>query len=134
MDKKGLNTNLSSFQLAHKTANIADEAKGIDVVMLDVSTVFNLADYFIVASGKSDRHVQGICNRILAELSEKYKLEPLAIEGYEKAHWILMDYGDVIIHIFYEQERNHYSIESLWMEAVRVNWKNKQRKREKVAA
>ena len=91
-------------------------AKASKIKLLDVSDVFDLSDFFIIASGRSDRQVQGICNRIRATLEESGR-EPLAIEGFDDGHWVLIDYGDVIIHVFYEPMREHYDIESLWVKA-----------------
>ena len=68
------------------------DAKGLDVSLLDVSEVFDLADYFLVVSGRSDRHVQGICNRIAAALKGT-DAELISLEGFDDGHWVLMDYG-----------------------------------------
>ena len=103
-------------ELVKSIASAAADAKGIDIKVLDVTGVFSLSDHFVVASGRSDRHVQGISNRIASAMRDQGK-RPIAVEGYDKAHWILMDYGDVLVHIFYEKERSEYDLESLWMEA-----------------
>ena len=71
-------------------------------------------------SGRSDRQVQGISNRIATTLSEECKISPSSRDGFEEGHWVLMDYGDVIVHIFYEPTRDHYDLERLWKDAVRV--------------
>ena len=94
----------------------AGEAKAFDVTILDLSSLFSLSDHFVILSGRSDRHVQGICNRIRAHLRDE-GVKPLAIEGYDKAHWILMDFDDVLVHVFYGPEREKYSLESLWVGA-----------------
>lgn len=104
-------------------ANIADEAKGEEIKVLDVSKVFGLSDYFVLISGRSDRHVQGICNRIFHEAQEKLNIKPLSIEGFNKAHWVLVDFNDVIVHTFYKDEREHYDIEALWTDAVEIDWR-----------
>ena len=114
-----------SLSLAKKIYHAVDESKGIDPVLLDVSDVFSLADYFLIVSGRSDRHTQGIANKIIASLEEE-KIKPLATEGYDKAHWILLDYDDVIVHIFYEAIRKDYDLESLWSSAKQVNLANTQ--------
>jgi ribosome-associated protein len=93
--------------------------KALDLVLLDLSTLSSFADYFIICSGRSSRQVQGIADNLESSLSE-HGMKPLGIEGRQEGHWILMDYGEVIIHIFYEQTRSFYDLESLWSEAEKV--------------
>jgi len=95
-----------------------EEAKGKDIVTLDVKKISDVADYFVVVSGRSDRQVQGIINRILDSLPTN--IQPLAIEGIEDGQWVLLDLGDVVIHAFYEPMREHYDIEGLWSRGKRV--------------
>jgi ribosome-associated protein len=112
--------NDSSLDLALKILNCCSEAKGKDLTLLDVSTVFDLASFFIIVSARSDRQVQGISNRILATLADQEQINPISRDGYEEGHWVLMDYGDVIVHIFYEPLREHYDLERLWKNAKSV--------------
>jgi ribosome-associated protein len=114
---KALNESLHTTE---EVVYACQDAKARNIKILDVSGTFDLADYFVIVSGRSDRHVQGICNRILLNLKEM-NVEPLAVEGFDEGHWILMDCGDVIIHVFYEQLRSHYDIEGLWLEAKPVD-------------
>lgn len=109
-----------SQQLILDIIRAATDIKGFDLSVLDVSRVFDLADYFVIASGRSDRHVQGIVNKISADLSEK-SIKPVAIEGMDKAHWVLMDYGNVLVHVFYEQVRYLYHLEQLWINADKLD-------------
>lgn len=110
------------LDVAREILSACAEAKGKDIAVLDVTKVFDLANYFIVVSGRSDRHVQGIANKVNAEL-ERLGIVPVSIEGYEDGHWILVDYGDVIMHIFYEPVRSHYDIEGLWARARKLDLK-----------
>lgn len=110
---------LSSMDLALKILESASDAKAKDLSLLDVSSVFDLASFFIIVSGRSDRQVQGISNRILGEL-EELGIEPTSRDGYEEGHWVLMDYGDVVVHIFYEPMREHYDLEKLWRHAEKL--------------
>ncbi len=96
------------------------DAKGMDLAVLDVSQVFNLSDYFIILTGRSDRHVQGIANRIQATLAER-GIQPVLVEGYDKGHWILLDYGEILVHVFYEKTREIYDLEALWVNARQVD-------------
>lgn len=100
-------------------AGQAEQYKALDVVLLDVSGFCSFSDFFVLCSGKSSRQVQGIADNLETSLRES-GIRPLGIEGRGEGHWILMDYGDVIIHIFYEPIRNHYDLESLWSEAKKV--------------
>ena len=110
---------MSALEITSRIANASGDAKGKDLTILDVRGVFDLSDYFIVVSGRSDRHAQGICNRVLDELHE-LGVEPVSIEGLEDGQWILVDFGDVVMHVFYEPVRKRYDIESLWMRAKRL--------------
>ena len=120
-----LNRNMESFELTTTVIEACQEAKGRDITVLNVSEVFDLSDYFIVVSGRSDRQVLGISNKILAKLN-KMGHKPLSIEGLDDGHWVLMDFGDVIVHVFYEPAREHYDIEGLWINARRADVKEGQ--------
>lgn len=114
-DKSG-----ASMDLALKILESCSEAKAKDLSLLDVSSVFDLASYFVIVSGRSDRQVQGISNRILANL-EEMGIQPISRDGYDEGHWVLMDYGDVIVHVFYGPVREHYDLERLWKNALKLD-------------
>ena len=100
-------------------ARQAEQYKALEIVLLDLSGFSSFSDYFLICSGMSSRQVQGIADNLETGLRE-YGMRPLGIEGRSEGHWILMDYGDVIIHIFYEPIRYHYDLESLWSESKKV--------------
>jgi ribosome-associated protein len=102
-------------------AREAFEYKALDLVLLDVAGLTSFTDYFLICSGKSSRQVQGLADNLEATLAN-LRIKPLGIEGRVEGHWILMDYGDVVIHIFYEPVRYFYDLESLWSDATRVIW------------
>jgi ribosome-associated protein len=79
----------------------------------------DFSDYFIVVSGRSDRQVQGITNRVIEELLS-IGVKPLSVEGYEQSQWVLIDCGDVVVNVFYEPVRQFYDVESLWMRARKL--------------
>lgn len=106
--------------LMRKIANACLEVKAKDVVGLDVRGVFDLSDYFIIATGRSDRQVQGIANRVLALLEDE-GANLVSIEGFEDGHWVLIDTGDIVVHVFYEPKREHYDIEALWARARKLD-------------
>ncbi len=95
------------------------DRKAYDLVVLEVGRVTSIADYFVICSGRSDTQVQAIAQGIEERLGQS-GTRPLSIEGYEHAQWVLMDYGDVVVHIFYVPVRGFYGLERLWTRAVAV--------------
>ena len=94
--------------------------KAFNVVVLDVRGIASFADTFIICSGRSHRQVSAIAEFVVRELKKK-GMKALGVEGLQEGHWVLMDYGDVIIHIFYEPIRIFYDLESLWGDARRID-------------
>lgn len=94
-------------------ANAAREKLGEDLVALDVSEPFALAEIFLIVSAKNERQAQAIAEEIEDELA-KQQLKPRFREGRETGRWILLDFGDLIVHVMHEQEREFYSLERLW--------------------
>jgi ribosome-associated protein len=93
--------------------------KVIGLVVLDVRDLTSIADYFIICSGRSNRQVRAVAESIQIDL-KKIGIKPLSVEGKQEGHWVIMDYGHVIIHIFYEPVRALYDLESLWIDAKRI--------------
>ena len=110
---------MSTKEKAILCAREALHFQALNLVLLDVSRFSSFADYFIICSGKSGRQVQGIADNLERGLKDK-GLRPIGIEGKREGHWVLLDYGDVIVHVFYEPVRYFYDLESLWSEASRV--------------
>lgn len=94
--------------------------KTFNVVALDVAELTSYADVFIFCSGRSNRQVSAIADNIQATLKKKHKIKPISVEGTKDGHWVLMDYGHVIIHVFYEPIREFYDLEGLWVDAKRI--------------
>jgi ribosome-associated protein len=94
--------------------------KAFNVVALDVAELTSYADVFIFCSGRSNRQVSAIADHIKANLKKKHKIKPISVEGTKDGHWVLMDYGHVIIHVFYEPVREFYDLEGLWVDAKRI--------------
>ena len=95
------------------------EKKVTGLVVLDVRGLTSVADYFIICSGLSNRQVRAVAEFIQIDLKKK-GIKPLSVEGQKEGHWVIMDYGHVIIHIFYEPVRTLYDLESLWIDAKRI--------------
>ncbi|MDM8524513.1 ribosome silencing factor [Desulfococcaceae bacterium HSG8] len=93
--------------------------KAYDVVMLDVRELTSVADVFIICNGRSNRQVTAIAEFIQVELKKSGK-KPLSAEGVREGHWALIDYGHVLIHVFYKPVREFYDLEGLWVDAKRV--------------
>ncbi len=93
--------------------------KALNIVALDVADMTSYADVFIFCSGRSNRQVTAIADNIKTDL-KRHKIKPVSVEGTKDGHWILMDYGHVIIHVFYEPVREFYDLEGLWVDAKRI--------------
>ena len=93
--------------------------KALNVVALDVAEMTSYADVFIFCSGRSNRQVTAIAEHIKTDLKQ-HKINPISVEGTKEGHWVLLDYGHVIIHVFYEPTREFYDLEGLWVDAKRM--------------
>ena len=113
--KSPTNSKLSLIDLVVKGIQ---EKKGTNIAVVDLRDVMSsYSDYFIICTGSSDTNVQAIANSIEDLLRETLDEKPLHVEGYREANWILMDYFDTLVHIFKEDEREHYDLENLWADA-----------------
>ncbi|MCU0586832.1 MAG: ribosome silencing factor [Syntrophobacteraceae bacterium] len=110
---------MSARERALLLAKLAVDFKALDLMVLDVTGLSSFADFFVICSGQSSRQVQGIADNIQRSLRER-GIRALGVEGHREGQWVLMDYGDVIVHVFYEPVRLLYDLESLWSEARRV--------------
>jgi ribosome-associated protein len=97
------------------------EKKAQDIVLLDLRGLSGLADYFLICSGESDRQVRAIAESIDASLA-KLGIEPFSVEGMETSAWVLMDYNDLIVHIFRPESRTFYALDRLWGDAPRMEF------------
>ena len=107
---------MSGWDKALLLTRAALDKKAGDLVVLDVHAHTSIAEYFIVCSGRSDRQVQSIAQG-LQEEAARAGVRPFAIEGAQRGHWVLMDFSDVIVHIFYEPMRQFYDLDGLWSQA-----------------
>ncbi|WP_457755622.1 ribosome silencing factor [Thermodesulfatator indicus] len=112
-------TVLKPEDLARLMAQLALNKKVHDLVIIDVRGLSSYADFILVASARSARHVQGVADYLEEELYRE-NITPLGIEGTDEGQWVLMDYGDVVFHLFFEPVREFYDIEGLWMDATRI--------------
>jgi ribosome-associated protein len=109
-----------SLQLALAAAREAEDNRGQDVVVLDMREQTTAFDYFVVATGTSNRQLRAMSDAIDDVLQKQFGHRRLGREGYEDSHWILLDYGSVVVHLFDKNARDYYRLEELWAGATRV--------------
>lgn len=110
-----------SRKLAAAAAQVALDNRGQDVLVLDVSGQTALFDYFVIATGASRRQLHAISDEIDDRLQKEMGDRRLGVEGFEESRWIVLDYGSVVIHLFDEEMRSYYDLESLWADARRID-------------
>ncbi len=108
--------------MARVAADAIFSKKGADIMLLDVAGQFFLSDVFVIATGTSRPHVQALAEHVEERLGEEYDLKPLRVEGATEAEWVLLDYGDIIVHLFQASAREYYGLERLWADAPKVKW------------
>lgn len=96
-----------------------EDKKAVDIRVLDIEEISTIADYFIIASGANRNQVQAMADQVEETLG-KAGFEPKSVEGYRNANWILLDYGDVVLHIFDEENRLFYDLERIWRDGTQV--------------
>ena len=96
---------------------ILEDLKAEDIVSLNVKNKSSVTDLMFIASGRSTRHVKAIADNLVTKL-KKSKIKPLGVEGYTKSEWILLDYGDLLVHVMHPETRDFYSLEKLWDESI----------------
>lgn len=111
--------NKSGLEIAQLCSQVAVDHKAEDLVVLDVHELTSFTDYFIIMSGRSTRHVQGLADSIEKELRSK-RISNKFSEGLQEGLWVLLDYNDVIVHIFYKETRSFYDLDGLWHDAPKV--------------
>ena len=111
---------LESEELAIAIARIANEKKAENLVALRVRELVQYTDYFIILSGHSDRQVAALRDHIQKRVKAELGLQPYRVEGTDNNHWVILDFSDVVIHLFYEPTRDFYRLEELWDDAVEL--------------
>jgi len=107
------------MNLQEKITKLLEDRKAHDVKLMDVKDVTTVADYFVIASGNSNLQVRALCDIVEEELA-KDGIKPKHVEGRDDATWILMDYLDVVVHIFYHETREMYTLEDMWGKAPKL--------------
>ena len=104
------------LELARRIVELAEDKKAADIVLLELAPLTTLADYFVICSGGSERQLDAIADGIASTLRDE-RIRPIGREGTAASHWVLLDYGSVIVHIFTPPERDYYGLEKHWSEA-----------------
>ena len=105
-----------AIEIARRIVELAEDKKASDIVVLELAPLTTVADYFVICSGGSERQLDAIADGILAGLRAE-KIRPIGREGLPISHWVLLDFGSVVVHIFTPPERDYYAIEKHWSEA-----------------
>ena len=106
-------------QRVREAVAAADDRKAADLKVLHLQKISDFTDYFVICGGTSERQVQAIADAVQERLRE-HRVRPLHVEGYNRAQWVLLDYGDLVVHVFQEEPRRHYALERLWGDAPDV--------------
>ncbi len=112
-----MQTALNPEAMTAAIIELASDRKALDIVQLDLRGMIGYADYFVICTGRSDRQTRAIHDAIHQEMKSAYSLLPSRAEGVTEARWILLDYLDVVVHIFTPETREYYRLEQLWGEA-----------------
>jgi ribosome-associated protein len=118
----GLGPGAEPRHIAQVAALGVDAKMGRDIIVIDVSAVFAIVDYFVIGHGTNDRQVRAIVDEVEARVAEACGVRPRAIEGLDTNRWVLMDYGSVVVHVFDEETRAYYELERLWRDMPRLDW------------
>lgn len=103
--------------MARHIVDVVEDKKAEDIILLDLRPDAIIADFFVICNGNSDRQLRALAENIRESVKEAFAKLPFSIEGSPESGWILMDYGDVVVHIFMEDKREYYQLEGLWREA-----------------
>lgn len=112
---------IGSADMARVAARAADEKLGTDIIILDVGALIGIVDHFVLASGATERQLLAMADAVEDALRAE-DLKPLRREGEKDARWILLDYGDIVVHLFRQEERAYYELERLWKDAPLIAW------------
>ncbi len=112
----------TSTERARIAAHAADDKKGADILVLDVAEIMGIVDAFVITHGSNPRLVRAIVDEIREQLSVLAGVKPRSVEGLDDGTWVLLDYGDLIVHVFLEETREFYGLERLWSDAPRIVW------------
>ena len=109
---------------ARTAARAASAKGGDDTVIIEVGEILAITDAFVISSGRNTRQVKTIAEEVEARLKTDGGISPLRVEGQGDSHWVLIDYGDLVVHVFLDETREYYDLERLWSDAPRLAWED----------
>lgn len=112
---------MESYELAKQTARLLDSKKAENISVIKIDAISSLADYFVIATGRGSTHVRSLCDELEEKLKEQ-GIVPARIEGYRSDSWILMDYTEVVVHVFTQEARDFYDLDRLWADGAKTQW------------
>jgi ribosome-associated protein len=113
-------SSLTGLELAHLCVQFAQDKKATDPIILDLQSISSICDYLVICSAQSEPQIKAIVNGVEKALKDDYGRHPLAVDGFPTSQWIVIDFGDVMMHVFHEQKRGVYALEDLWSDAPQV--------------
>jgi ribosome-associated protein len=113
---------ITAENLAKACARYADDKKAEDTVVLDLQGISSFTDYFVICSGTSEPHLKAIAGEIEERLRDEHGVRAVSVDGFPASQWIVLDYMQVIVHVFRREKREFYSLEDLWGDAPRIAW------------
>jgi ribosome-associated protein len=114
---------VTSDKLARLCAKLASDKKATDIVAIDLRKISGFTDFFVLCSASSEPQLKAVLGEIRDKLKVEHGVRPLAVDGFPMSQWVVLDYGDVVIHIFHENKRAFYALEDLWGDAPRLRLK-----------
>lgn len=109
-------------EMARVAARAADDKKALDTVILEVGDIIGITDAFVITAGTNTRQVRTIADAVEEQVRERCGVRPRSVEGLQDATWVLLDYGDIVVHVFLDATREFYGLERLWADAPRLAW------------
>ena len=117
-----MTTDLSPKELALLAARTADDKKATDTLVIEVGPILAITEYFVITSASNRRLVRSVADDIEAEVRDVTGRSPLRVEGAREQQWVLVDYGDIVVHVFSDETRSFYEIERLYRDAPFIDW------------
>ena len=111
---------LSSLELAHRCVQFAQDKKASDPIILDLREISSICDYLVICAAQSEPQIKAVVSGVERGLKDDFGRYPMAVDGFPTSQWVVMDYGDVMLHVFHESKRGVYALEDLWSDAPQV--------------
>ncbi|MFZ4585863.1 MAG: ribosome silencing factor [Acidimicrobiia bacterium] len=119
---KGATTDTTTSSIAIAAARAADDKKATDTLVLDVGDILAITEYFVITSASNSRLARTVVDEVEKQLKEQFGVAPRSVEGLDDARWILLDYGDLVVHVFLDEAREYYALDRLWGDAPSLDW------------